>query len=612
MASSPGSKEALEMTMSTDRSPKTLVSVTGVVLVALFLPLSAASQGETSSPPEPQDQKVEAVQGVQKEILLKTEPESGEIRWVLEKSAEETFSLESDGPKVTFKSNESGEITFTFTVENSDGVSSGAATVTVNVVEAIPTVKDQEIEVLEDGERAFALQIEYIGNKDNLEYNVVPDSKPKHGELPETGKAQEVVIFKATETNFTGSDQFQVTVKDKVTEEESGVATIKVKIVPPPTELQKIVQAAKDELPGQYDPANIRTTANCSLRTSVTNGTQISTHTCSPRGITVSADQVSTVIVELPDGVTRVSATANESWTYPELNSHTVRFGVRDDSDTDTDSDTKFESLKHCDEAPGDLLISIYRQKLIGPSYIKGNKPSSIKGNKDGKRLSGFRPVLRAATVLRGKSGQNFCELSLLVSGDHDILKIDVGGITDDGTPYSNSFEIKLLFYRWLVDIGGFYAMRRTGDEMLVSTAIDVETTVPPPDGEGGPGTMTTTSMTSVLRIHEPDYTSDSGVMMNFFKASYPKTGLGFGIAFPSSRSPTFYLGLSYRLINLGQNAVATFTGGVVASEILTFPQIEEGMMYMPNDPLLKGSMDYDLSGFLTVTLGFSLPNQPK
>ena len=319
-----------EMTMSADRSLKALVSGTVVVLVVLFLPLSAASQepsAETEGTPptvKPKDQTVDATEGVPKKIKLELEGAAEGVTYEYVIGDPKNGQLDGDGPEVTYTGKKAGEDEFTFKVKIADKESE-SATVKVTVAEvANPVVKEQEIEVVEDLEKAFALQIEYEGNKDNLDYSVVKGKGPNHGIVPTSGKAKESITFDATEKNYTGSDEFQVTVKDRVTEKESKPATIKVKIVSPPTEIAKLVQEAKDELPGQYDPANIRTTANCNIRSAQVNGTTTLTHSCNPRGITVSADQVSTVVVELPEGVRRVSTTANETWSFWELDSHAV------------------------------------------------------------------------------------------------------------------------------------------------------------------------------------------------------------------------------------------------------------------------------------------------
>jgi hypothetical protein len=550
----------------------------GVLLTAALLATAARA-----APPVARDKTITVLEGATAEVKLEIDPATAAVaEWeVISKPADVTGTP----PQLTYApKNFTGLAALTFRVKTVEGELSNVATVTLKVESPpTPALRNLEIQVTEDTEKEFLLDIDYAGKKEDLVFTVAKADEPKHGTVPATGDASKPLKYKATTPNYLGSDSFKVSVRDTKTGRESAKATVSIASVSASAKVQQLVDSAKNTLPGQYNPENIRAEAHCKLTTeTLPGGGSRAVHTCDPTAISVTAAAASTVIVDLPAGIQRVTATANEHWgVWEQNNSHTVLF-------------TGGPSADRCpyDTAPGDIKITIHRQRALKPSYKEPGQGQADVGETE---LRFYRTAAKAAAYTRPKE-RTSCNLSLVVTGHTDILGIDLVG-SQGGVPYAYTLNLRMLFHQWLVDIAGFYALRTTGDRELITEAV-------PAAAEGS------SPMTRVLRINTPDETTESGIMLNFFKANYPKLGVAFGFAFPAGRSPSYYLGFSYRLNNSRHSAVATFSAGITATEILTYPGIEAGGQYGADSALLKGSTDYTNRLFASITLGFALPNK--
>lgn len=337
---------------------------------------------------------------------------------------------------------------------------------------------------------------------------------------------------------------------------------------------------------GQYDPKNIQRKALCRLIPERDGeGPQELRYDCSPGAIEVSTVEVSSVRVELPPGIEKMCVTAGERWAIPGLNEDCVEF-------------------PRC-RPPAEMTVDLYRERLINPAYAGGRnkKPRSAPEEQAPTFLN---HVQRAYYYLRETQSECPPSLSLLLSDNAGPLKIDLWGKNPDetglaGTPYAQTLTIDLLYYKFLMDVAGFYALRASGDEELVVRDRVLEQTGQDP-----------IARKEVLQLHQPNESSWSGIMLTLLHRSYPSLGFSVGFAFPEDRSPTYLVGLSYRFLSVGSSAIATLTGGYSWAQQQSYPGIEAGMTYDATDPRLTGQIDYEAELFVAIALGFELPSRPK
>lgn len=465
-----------------------------------------------------------------------------------------------------------------------DGTKSDAAAANGTTKEAAaPVVASRTVEVTEDVLKKFSLDVTYSGNKDDLQYKLVKDKGPKNGTVSDEGKPAEVSYD--PKTNFFGTDEFTVTVADTKTKKVSEPVTIKVTVTAAPTSIAQQVASIKAGEAGRFSADKISTKTECKLvLEDKVDGKERVKHVCDPGAITVSATDTSTVVVELPKGVKKVRATANVDWAR-------LRPGKPLRSQFPKSVETEFDG----DVKEGSILIGLYQWRALNRAHPK-SLPFAHKDTK-GKSQEQLQAKLKKLQELEtpGPKGERDPDLQLVLPGKNapEVLKIDISGTNEQG-PYAYSLEIELLYFNWFLDAAGFYGLRLGGDEELITQAAE---------GEG---------KTTVLQVREPSASSISGVMMHFFKSSYPKWGLALGLDFPTNRSPTFYLGGGRRFLHRRKSAVLTISAGVAATQLKTFPGVVTDMAMDADSPLLKGEIDYDVEPFLTFTLGFQLPNKPS
>jgi hypothetical protein len=451
-----------------------------------------------------------------------------------------------------------------------------------------PSAVEAKAEAVEGQSRVIDLTVKDPGNGP-IQFQVGDPKNGKVSNKPAAAVAVKDLPYKLIYTpsaKFTGVDEFTYKVRAadadpwseaKITVNVAGAADAESKFV-------ATVQANA----GQYDPDNLKRNVLCRLLVEGDGPNRKQRYECDEGAIEVSALEQSTVRVELPKGIEKVCVTAGERWSIPDLNQDCVDY-----------------SVSEC-RPPAVLQVDLYRERLLNPAYAGGQNRNPAGNGADGVP-SPMRHVRRAHYYLRGAEGPcdaSCCaeNLSLLLSGKAGPLKIDLWGTEPGGgARYAQSLTVDLLFYRFLLDVAGFYALRHSGDEELVTRdrVLVQQGEDPVPQKE-------------IVRLDAPSETSSSGIMLTFFHRNYPSAGLSLGFAYPEDRSPTYLLGLSWRILSLGPSAMATFTAGYAWAHQRSYPGIEEGMTFDATDPRLTGDLDYEAEPFVGVALGFALPSRPS
>ncbi|MBD1581572.1 tandem-95 repeat protein [Pseudoalteromonas sp. S16_S37] len=130
---------------------------------------------------------------------------------------------------ITPNLNQNGTLTFTYTIEDSDGLRSDPATVTVNItaVNDAPVAADNTAQILEDGN----IEINVLGNDTDVDSQLNTSSvtvvtNPQSGSAQVQGSG---AILYTANANFFGNDSFTYTVQD--TEGlTSNVATVNITV----------------------------------------------------------------------------------------------------------------------------------------------------------------------------------------------------------------------------------------------------------------------------------------------------------------------------------------------------------------------------------------------
>jgi hypothetical protein len=163
------------------------------------------------------------------------------------------------------------------------------------------------------------------------------------------------------------------------------------------------------------------------------------------------------------------------------------------------------------------------------------------------------------------------------------------------------SLSLDVVYQPWWVEVGGFYAFFKAKDQEIVTEAID-------PEMDGGLRRVKVVSITS-----EDEIGSATGVHATFFRGSYPGSGITFGLSNNPDRPPSYFLGPSLRWLSRGRLSVATFTLGLAAIPIRTFPDVDENGPTVPeNDLRLRGIVNYQHELFFAINVGFSFGPGPR
>lgn len=369
-----------------------------------------------------------------------------------------------------------------------------------------------------------------------------------------------------------------------------------------------------DEIPNRYDPETVPRKTTCSLETG----------TCDPPAVYIPGNDRATIEVhDVPRTAIAVVTDAGERWREaPSLNKSIV-FLRRAEAEI---------------AAPSVVGVDIFRRRKLAPSHggiaaftsgkvensLRGMRPTSGKKGNDSEcdrfrlaveqllRSGAEPPELAAPSIAEAckekspGSSVAWPRGSLPVRNSAGTAIVTVYWETATGDIDSYSFSVDLVFQRWWVDIGGFYAFTQLRDQELVTEAVPV--------APAAPGAPAPQPMTRVLRMREGDeWESMTGIMSTFFPANYPSFGISFGLADQSDRSQTYLLGLSGRLLGKRSSAVATFTVGCAAVPVRRFPGVTisdtPGMptTLRTDSPLLEGEVNYEIEPFIGITLGFAL-----
>ncbi|KAF7771211.1 hypothetical protein PCIT_a4271 [Pseudoalteromonas citrea] len=129
---------------------------------------------------------------------------------------EATVTVNTDGSlNIVPKENQNGQLTFTYTLTDSDNLASTAATVTVNItaINDAPVAVDNTAQLLEDGQ----FEVNVLGNDTDVDSTLDASSvkvvtQPSNGQV--TINAAGAITYTAT-ANFFGTDSFTYTVDDQ-------------------------------------------------------------------------------------------------------------------------------------------------------------------------------------------------------------------------------------------------------------------------------------------------------------------------------------------------------------------------------------------------------------
>lgn len=159
--------------------------------------------------------------------------------------------------------------------------------------------------------------------------------------------------------------------------------------------------------------------------------------------------------------------------------------------------------------------------------------------------------------------------------------------IIDDGA--SETFKIPLNYQHWFVDTGGFLTFGVVADQEL---AVE----------DAGSGNV------RVIKKRSKDkLVPGTGIVLNFHPANYPGLAAQFGLATSVDRAASYYLGIGYRLRELGPKTLATFAVGLAATQVKRFPDVSVGDVHPATaDSITKGSSRYAFGPYLSLSLGFS------
>ncbi|NOU52358.1 tandem-95 repeat protein [Pseudoalteromonas sp. JBTF-M23] len=143
---------------------------------------------------------------------------------------EANVTVATDGViTITPNLNQNGTLTFTYTIEDSDGLRSDPATVTVNItaVNDAPVAVDNTAQILEDGN----IEINVLGNDSDVDSQLNTSSvtvvtNPQGGSAQVQGTGS--IVYTAN-ANFFGSDSFTYTVQD-AEGLTSNVATVNITV----------------------------------------------------------------------------------------------------------------------------------------------------------------------------------------------------------------------------------------------------------------------------------------------------------------------------------------------------------------------------------------------
>lgn len=296
---------------------------------------------------------------------------------------------------------------------------------------------------------------------------------------------------------------------------------------------------------------------DCLWTTVTDNGQSQPKLACKP-GLLVSGEQVSEIRIHgVPKGEVQVTAVSSEQFTQgsdcgkDDLTCDNLRFG---------------EPLHR--PVPNPIIIAVHTARAFFPTW----------GTRRGSSLEAAKEVLRPEKQSRNK-------LSLITNGTAPTISVSIR--TDDNQEVSTAIPVG--FARWKIESGGFLAVSKLIDNEVV--------TGPVADGK--------VPVTSIRRAD--NFAQDSGIFATFIPQNYQSIGVTLGIATPSGRRTSFYLGPGLRVRTFGDKGLASLSFGVAMRSVLRFPDVKVGQSYTPDSAVLKGKEQFGIHMFIAINLGFRI-----
>lgn len=279
--------------------------------------------------------------------------------------------------------------------------------------------------------------------------------------------------------------------------------------------------------------------------------------------IYVNADQISTLtITDIPPGTATVRVTGGEVFDQCPALSYNI---------------AKYE------KAPDKIIFPLIMRRTIWNFF--GTPPDThMKRAQSMYRLPdclGADPRTAPTTIP---------SVPLYLQGKSEVMVVEFE--RGDGT--TKSFQVPIIYQRFWLDAGGFFAFARRTDQ-----SIDLELV---PAANGQP------EMQKVRAIRR-DVSVDAatGIVINVHPGNYPYLAFQFGIAANQGKLPSYYGGIGIRAREIGKRGLATLAVGVAMQQESQFPNLQFGESYPSTSPLLKPTLKYGLTApYVSISLGFS------
>jgi hypothetical protein len=294
---------------------------------------------------------------------------------------------------------------------------------------------------------------------------------------------------------------------------------------------------------------------DCLWATVTENGEPQAKITCKP-GLLVSGEEVSEIRIHgLPAGPVSVTAISSEQFTT---------------GTTCGNDDLTCDHLLFPKVDPNPIIVAVHTARLLFPTW----------GTTLGNSMNNARRVLRHDTTERNK-------LSLVTNGTAPTISVSVVA-----SGLQASTAIPVGFARWKIESGGFLAVSKLVDNEVVTEAS---------------ATAGKVHVTSIRRAD--NLAQDSGIFATFIPQNYQSIGVALGIATPSGRRTSFYLGPALRVRTFGDKGLASLSFGLAMRSVLRFPDVTvDKTADVPADSaLLKGKEQFGVHWFIAINLGFRI-----
>jgi hypothetical protein len=224
-------------------------------------------------------------------------------------------------------------------------------------------------------------------------------------------------------------------------------------------------------------------------------------------------------------------------------------------------------------DSPRPISIAVHTMRWVSPSF------GGMLGNAD-----------NAVKYLRTPAPRT--KLSLVNDGTPPTIAVGV----QVGPHFAAAF-VPVGYARWKIESGGF---------LSVSNQVDFEAVTKAVDGS-------TPAKVTVETVREADnVVQDSGIFVNFIPQNYQAIGVSLGLATPSNRRLSIYLGPTVRVRTFGNRGLASLAFGLAMRSVLRFPDITQKMVdektpVTADSKILEGREQFRFGWFAAVNLGFRI-----